>query len=524
VLLIIFLDFFFVLLIIYTNANPIVQTVLKAPTKKLIPMDSSDNFDNHLEILDNFFDMVRNKSLLHLPSGTLRQIRTQLHIKLNEILVWGRPHLERTRGLQWPYAQCALIAPELERMYHQYGSTTVAQQALLFLSFLPVPHQWRWLAKAIDILHDEPEIIDFLTTERQTIQAKISEKPQSIFKMRHFVQILKPPRLPHEKGVLRIFSLPYLFLNKQVLRKIADHYVFYVEPPMGAVFRHAWWRIFTELQDPCVFGLGGEEDRHFVSMQANTHVISLAHGDYLRETAPPDPLADKDIDIVFNATFDDMARKRHSFMLQLLKDRRLATKKALFLGRGSQRNVQALKTMVETQGLSDRVIVLSNVCRQDIPLYLTRCKTGVHLSLYENSCRCVYEYFRADIPCVISSVTAGVDMTIFNAQTGRVARDEQLAETIADVLLHRSSYSPRNWFLAHSGSRRNSLKLNKNLAKIFAESGYAWQADIVQLTSSGASRYLKKNHYQRFLPEFRQLLAMLQPSIASSVNLVVDEM
>lgn len=487
-------------------------------------MDFPENFNNHIEFLENFFEMARKNSLLHLSSGTLRQIRTRLRTTLNEILVWGRPHLQRTRGLQWPYEQCALIAPALERVYHQHGDKTVTKQALLFLSFLPVPNQWRWLAKALDILHDDPEIINFLTTERQTIQAKLSEKAQATFKLRHFVQILKSPCLPHEKGVLRIFSLPYLFLDKQALKKIADQYVLYVEPPMGVVFRHAWWRVFTELQDPCVFGLGGEEDRHFVAMQANTHVISLAHGDYLRQAAPPDPSTAKDIDIIFNATFDDMARKRHFFMLQLLKDHRLVTKKALFIGRGSEPNVQAFKRMVDTQGLNDRVIVLSNVRRKDIPAYLARCKTGVHLSLYENSCRCVYEYFRADMPCVISSATAGVDMTIFNAQTGKVGRDEQLAEVIADVLLHRRSYSPRNWFLAHSGSQHNSRKLNDSLVNIFTATGYVWRNDIVQLTSSGASRYLKKDHYLQFLPEFKQLLAMLQPSIAPTINLVVDAM
>ncbi len=487
-------------------------------------MDFSDNFDNHVAILENFFATAKNNSLLHLSNDRLRQIRTRLGITLNEILVWGRPHLERTRGLQWPYEQCALIAPVLERMYLQHGDKTVTKQALLFLAFLPVPNQWRWLAKALDVLHDEPEIIDFLANEQQTIRAKISEKSQSTFKLRHFVQILKSPCLPNEKGVLRVFSLPYLFLDKQVLKKIADHYILYVEPPMGVVFRHAWWRVFTELQDPCVFGLGGEEDRHFVAMQANTHVISLAHGDYLREAAPPDSSTAKDIDIVFNATFDDMARKRHFLMLQLLKDRRLATKKALFIGRGSEPNVQAFTRMAETQGLSERVIVLSNVRRKDIPAYLARCKTGVHLSLYENSCRCVYEYFRADIPCVLSSATAGVDMSICNAQTGKVGRDEQLAEVIADVLLHRRSYSPRNWFLAHSGSRHNSRKLNDSLVNIFTATGYAWRNDIVQLTSSGASRYLKKDHYHQFLPEFKQLLAMLQPSIAPTINLVVDEM
>ena len=63
----------------------------------------------------------------------------------------------------------------------------------------------------------------------------------------------------------------------------------------------------------------------------------------------------KDFDIIFNATFDDMPRKRHIFMLQLLKDRRLATKKALFIGRGSPQNVTAFRKEVDRRGLSQSV-------------------------------------------------------------------------------------------------------------------------------------------------------------------------
>ena len=66
---------------------------------------------------------------------------------------------------------------------------------------------------------------------------------------------------------------------------------FFVEPPMGIVFRHAWWRVFTELDEPCIFGLGGEEDLNFVALQANTKVIQLAHGDFLPDVAPPEPAA-----------------------------------------------------------------------------------------------------------------------------------------------------------------------------------------------------------------------------------------
>jgi hypothetical protein len=161
--------------------------------------------------------------------------------------------------------------------------------------------------------------------------------------------------------------------------------------------------------------------------------------------------------------------------------------------------------------------------RQDMPLYLARCKTGVHLSLYENTCRCVFEYFRANIPCVISSATAGMEKAIFNAQTGHVADDDQLPGIIEHVLDNISSYSPRKWYLNHSGSNHNSKKLNSSLIDFFTEHNYHWQNDIVPLDSSGATRYLKDGDYRRFLPEFNQLLEWLKPSISGSIKLVVDD-
>jgi len=487
-------------------------------------VNSSDHFDEQIAFLDHFFNAVKDDSLLSHSADILSKMRQRLRLTLADLLVWGRPYLLDRRGLHWPYEESARIGAELERIYAEHSDTSTGRQAMLFLASLPVPNQWRWLARATDTLAEEPEIKDFLTTERRTVRAKLTEKPQSVFKLRHFVQILKAPRLPEEKGVLRIFSLPYLFLNRQLLQQIARHYVFYLEPPMGVVYRHTWWRIFTELSDPCIFGLGGEEDRHFVASQANTRVISLAHGDYLPDVTPVEQESAKDIDIVFNATFDDMERKRHVLMLELLQDQRLVTKNALFIGRGEQGLVEEFKKTVNRLGLTKRVIVLANIRRQDIPRQLARCRLGVHLSLYENSCRCIYEYFRADIPCILSQATAGMDTNIFNQQTGKICQDDLLAEVIAQTLSRTSSYSPRTWYLKHSGSENSSQKLNDYLKNFFAENGYLWREDIIPLDSSGASRYMKKEHYRRFLPEFHRLLSWLQTSTTAPIRFTVDEM
>ena len=487
-------------------------------------MIDTNHCAKQLALLKQFFDTAKSGSLLSLSADTLIKMRSRIGAALHDLLVWGRPHLAATCGTGWPYQECSLIASHFEKMYRQGDDQKAQQQALLFLALLPVPHQWRWLAKAINTLAHEPEIKLFLTTEQQTIRSKLTGRGQSCFKLRHFIQILKSPHLPYEKGVLRIFSLPYLFLDKKLLQKIADSYVLFVEPPMGIVFRHAWWRAFTELADPCIFGLGGEEDRYFIARQANAHVIRLAHGEFLPDVTPPDPAPTKDIDIVFNATFDDMPRKRHIFMLKLLNDPKLATKKALFIGRGSPQNVATFKKEVEHHGLTDRVTILSNVRRQDIHRSVLRCRTGVHLSLYENSCRCIYEYFRANIPCIVSSATAGVDMRLFSQETGRIADDAQLPEIIASTIHHHRSFAPRRWFLNNSGSLHSSQKLNKHLAKFFINNGYLWQNDIVPLDSSGTNRYLKKEDYRQFLPQFYQLLSWLQPSVPAYIKLVVDEM
>ena len=83
----------------------------------------------------------------------------------------------------------------------------------------------------------------------------------------HFCQILKKPCVPDEKGVLRIFSLPYLFAKPGLMKALNYLYFLYVEPPWGVLFRQAWLRPFVTLDDPTLFGLGGEEDSAFLRSQ-----------------------------------------------------------------------------------------------------------------------------------------------------------------------------------------------------------------------------------------------------------------
>jgi hypothetical protein len=261
-------------------------------------------------------------------------------------------------------------------------------------------------------------------------------------------------------------------------------------------------------------GIASPEDGAFLQHQASVEVVPLAHGDFLNDGPAPRIGEPKDCDIVFNATFDDMPRKRHELMLELLRHPLLSKARALFLGRGSEENVAALGRRLQQRGLEDRVTIVANVRREEVPGYLAKCRMGVHLSLYENACRSIYEFFREDLPCVISSSMAGMNPDIFNDQTGAAVRDDDLPQAIASTLQHAERFTPRRWFVEQCGSRHSSRRLNEVFRTLFARWGYEWHADIVPLSSSGANRYAEDADYRCFRDDFAWLLDCLRQAAA----------
>jgi len=463
--------------------------------------------------LEDFFSMADSGELFSMEDGrAFRKMREGLREALEQLLMWQRPRLERLRGIAWPYEGLRERYGVLESAAEGEGDSLRALQARLFLGLLPFPRQWSWMLRLEASHGEEAEVRRFLEKEQAKILRKIRKKPQDRFKLRHLCQVIKPFHSPREKGILRIFSLPYLWSRRELLARLTSRYVLYVEPSMGVVWRHAWCRYFSELEDPCVLGVGSPEDLAFVESQPHLEGVSLAHSDYLEDLAPPARESSKEFDIVFNATYDEMDRKRHALLLKLMHHPLLSEARALFLGRGEESNVRAFRERVGREGLQDRVAVLANLKRKEVPSWLARCKMAVHLSVNENGCRSIYEFFRADLPCVASSCMAGTSPAIFNPRTGAAVPDEDLPEAIARVLSRFRDYEPRSWFVEHSGSANSSRKLNAFFKERFARWGYGWSEDVVALGSSGANRYVREEDYARFLPEFRWILSCFEES------------
>ncbi len=466
-----------------------------------------------LNLLKYFFAGIDDSSLLDGDESACRALRRQVGDALVDLLLTHRPFMEVETGLAWPYREFARRVPLLEGEARRGRTEHIRQQARLFLALLPFPGQWRWLTEVSQDSADDPEIKALLSSERQRIEEKIHKKKQRVFKLRNFCQVLKRPNLPDEKGILRIFSLPYLFADVQLLHRLNRLYLLYVEPPWGVVARHAWLRAFGQLTDPVLFGVAGHEDAAFLESQGGIATTRLCHGDFLEEEDLP-PTRGKEFDLVFVATYDEMERKRHGFMLDLLSRPPLTHTTALFIGRGSEQSFDLFRRQVEDRGLGGRVEALANLRRNEVSEQLARCRIGMLTSVNENGCRCIYEYMRADLPTIVTSSMAGCNFDLINSHTGCVASDKALPGAILHALSHPESFSPRAWFLNHSGSRNSSLRLNAEMKNLFARLGYCWRGDIVPLGSSGATRYVDEAHARAFAEEFEQLLEILQPFLS----------
>ena len=258
-----------------------------------------------------------------------------------------------------------------------------------------------------------------------------------------------------------------------------------------------------------LFGLAGAEDRAFLATQPGISVTALCHGDFL-EDEPVPPRESPTFDLVFNATFDDMPRKRHDFFLTLLSDSRLRDVRALCIGRGEPDRVREFQEKVRARGLSERVAVRANLPRREVPEWLARCRAGIQVSLHENGPRAIYEFLRSDLPVVLSSCTAGVDFETFKPPAGRVAPDAELVDAIREALDEPDRFQPAETFRKRTGSETASEMLNSELRELSESHGLKWTRDIVPLGSSGASRYVRNEDLERFRPDFEKLLTLFR--------------
>ncbi|MCK5195653.1 MAG: hypothetical protein KAQ71_17705, partial [Desulfobulbaceae bacterium] len=113
---------------------------------------------NAIGRMEDFFNRIDSNRLFNSTDPAwYYQFRTRLKAALVQALVWQRPELEVSKGIQWPYEalkERVFLFEELAGSRDPF----VRRQAMLFLALLPFPGQWSWLKKTQANLSDETEI------------------------------------------------------------------------------------------------------------------------------------------------------------------------------------------------------------------------------------------------------------------------------------------------------------------------------------------------------------------------------
>lgn len=433
-----------------------------------------------------------------------------LQKKLHQLLVDERPGLEQAGWLHRPYELLA----EAGKAFDAAANGSHGSRPPVPASLLPTPGQWTRLNE-LPTGEAAPAARRFLEQEALRIQEKADKKIQAAVAQvrRHkpwnFLQILKPPISAEEKGVLRIFSMPYLLADKEIVSRLGKDWVLLVEPAAGVNLRHTWMRAFQYAELPPIFGAAGAEDAAFFRTQGCL-AVQLAHSDYLPAREPVPLRRTKRYDLLFIGLYDEMERKRHGLLLDLMATPELSSTTALVLGRGSPRAVKKFRAMVAQKGLENRVTALDNLERRRVPECIAACRLALNLSLHENGCRAIAECLRSDTPVVVSACTAGVNFEQINADTGLVASDKGLPGAIADALARLREFRPRQWFLEHSGDQVSTRRLNEWLQKRYKKWGMDWTQNICGMTSGGAHRHADPEDLRRAGPCYRNLSELLK--------------
>ncbi|MFW5837724.1 MAG: glycosyltransferase [Desulfovibrionaceae bacterium] len=453
----------------------------------------------------------RLNSLAQDPPPAELTLKTCLNLRadLADLLVRRRPELEAAGLLLRPYRLLAETGAALQSP----ADSDPASPAALAAALLPIPGQWARL-NALQDAGPNRALQHFLRDEAGRVQTKAAKKFRKArqsgkhHKPWNFLQILKPPVSEQEKGVLRVFSMPYLLADARLVRRLGRDWVLLVEPAAGVNLRHDWMRAFLRAEAAPVFGVVGPEDAAFLRTQG-CRVVNLAHSDYLPEDQDVPLGGPKRFDLLLVGLYDEMERKRHGLLLDLLLTPRLAATRALVLGRGAKESFARFQAMVSGRGLGDRVTARANLERRQVPALIDACRLSLNLSLHENGCRAIAESLRSDVPVAVSACAAGVNFEQITPRTGVAASDPDLPDAIAEALARLDRFTPRQWFLQRSGSANSSRELNRRLQAIFEDQGMDWTRDIVGLTSSGAHRHADPDALRRLLPHYRALAATL---------------
>ncbi|NNL85302.1 MAG: glycosyltransferase [Myxococcales bacterium] len=327
---------------------------------------------------------------------------------------------------------------------------------------------------------------------------------------RHFgkrLLVLKEPSAK-ERGVLFVmFSELLAAIAEQVdVKRLLADYTLVFEPSWSGYFDRDLL-FYTQFEDP-IFVLSGERgDFQFLERLASNLIpVPLAPCDWVDPSvAEPYLQSEKTFDVVMNAHWG--SSKRHHVLFRALATLSEELRVALIGGSWEGGTRESVAAVARHFGVREQLEFFERIPFERVMQVTCSARCSVLLSLKEGSNRALAESMFCDVPVVLLEDHVGGIHKNIVPETGVVAAERDLAETLVRVARGSQNFQPRAWALANVSCLESGTKLNELLRASAIERGLPWTRDIAHHANSPDAQYLDAADAERLSEANRGLRA-----------------
>lgn len=213
-------------------------------------------------------------------------------------------------------------------------------------------------------------------------------------------------------------------------------------------------------------------------INSNLIPIDIGASNWVDDRTFRDLGLEKDYDCVMVSHFGDL--KRHYHLFDSLRKIGDPSYRVCLIGEPwGGRSRTDLEDLARYYGVLDNLDIYQQISADEVNRLLNRAKVNVLLSRKEGANRSIFEGLFANVPGIVLATNCGVNKTYINEHTGKLVRDNELADALRWFRSNYRSLNPRKWALENISCRVSTRRLEEMLREIAGEQREPWTQPLV---------------------------------------------
>lgn len=324
--------------------------------------------------------------------------------------------------------------------------------------------------------------------------------------LRGNILVLKSPG-QNEKGAIYLYySYIYpLFMRLFDTSEIEKKYHIVVEPSWSG-YCDLNLLCLTALKSKVVVGSIEPYDSRFINNIGSNLTTAEFSGNTWVDSEKFFPIENmqKEFDLIYIASWGSY--KRHWALFKAIKKLKQQGRvlKVVLVGYAIDLTSDKIRSLASSMGILDQITIFENIDASKVNELLNKSKINILWSRKEGVNRAIIEGMMANVPCIVrKGFNYGHAYHYINPKTGRFSSEEDLPQTLIEMLGNLDSFSPRAYVLDKMTPEVSTQKISEKLKEIATLEGLNWTQDIAVRTSSlSGLDYKIKENWQRFEPDF----------------------